>query len=111
MHEINKGGESLPIFRSDCPYHRDWCVNQEGRWPEIYSCERFTLEVGDNAKEFHVSCNFELEYEIQVWCLENTTGKWSAIPNLGSIVLFFFEDENDAIIFKLAFGETAKEIL
>lgn len=93
------------LFRDDAPYNLAWVLAEEDvRWRALYRDTRWTKRVCGPGYAIPES----EEIEAQVWCMENCRGRWGTHVSTRLFVthnaaIFSFENDMDAVQFRLAF--------
>lgn len=97
--------------RDDACYSHVWVTDQDDlRWKTIYRDRRWSIAVAENFSLPAQELPVEVEVDALMWCVENCTGRFGTMVNYAYGVdlgqnptLFRFENETDAVMFRLSF--------
>lgn len=94
--EITIGAGGIRLIRPADMSHKDFMLMQKAEWSDFYR-----IRIGRWKNDYHKT------KEIEWWCNEQVKGRWF---HSEGYEVYYFEDENSAIHFKLRwFSEIAPQ--
>lgn len=94
-----------PDNREDGCYAYEWIVENPEWWP-LYRDPRWSNDVSFSIPGYSIPDDLDLE--AQHWCMEHCRGRWATRAyEFGGPVYFRFEDDDDAVRFRLSFETMA----